>query len=203
MDDRDTPAERVAYAVRQWGAGRVVRVAAETLGTDPAEVVSGESLELITMLRSGSEPGIAECGATRDWLAGGKPPGHRYWARVWACRALLYVWDDGAGPAVAAALGDDHWRVRELAAKVIAKREVPDAAERLAELIMNDPTPRVRAAACRGLAVVGEGEHLPALASAAGDPDPLVARAAERTYDQLMDRLDRTDQTVREARRPR
>lgn len=191
MDDRDTPAERVAYAVRQWGAERVVRVAAATLATDPAEVVSGEPLELITMLRTDIREGVAERSATRDWLAGGKPPGHRYWARVWACRALLYVWDDSAGPAVVAALDDDHWRVRELAAKVITQREVPDAADRLAGLITGDGTPRVRAAACRALAAVGEGEHLPVLAGAAGDPDRLIAVAAERALDRLRRRLDR------------
>lgn len=190
-EDRATPAERVAYAVGQWGADRVVRVAAETLATDPAEVVSGEPLELITLLRTDLVQGIAEHTATRDWLAGGKPPGHRYWARVWACRAFLHVWDDGAGPAVVAALDDDHWRVRELAAKVIAKREVPDAADRLAALITDDDTPRVRAAACRALAGVGEGEHLPVLSAATNDPDPVIARPAERAYDLLRDRLDR------------
>ncbi|MFC7619573.1 HEAT repeat domain-containing protein [Microlunatus sp. GCM10028923] len=190
-DHRDTPAERVAHAVRQWGPDRVVRVAGETLATDPAEVVSGEPLELITLLRTDIVSGIAERSETRDWLAGGKPPGHRYWARVWACRAFLYVWDDSAGPAVVAALDDDHWRVRELAGKVIARREVPDAADRLAELAAGDPVPRVRAAACRALSVVGEGEHLPVLAAAADTSDRLVAAAAEQALDRIRRRLDR------------
>jgi hypothetical protein len=66
-------------------------------------------------------------------LALGGPGGHRilddgpaqrnqYWPRVWGARALLYAWTDEAEGAVVAALADEHWRVREMAAKVVAKR---------------------------------------------------------------------------------
>lgn len=189
--DRGTPAEQVGLAVQRWGIAWVVRVCTETLAVDPETVVDGESLELTAMLSGRTRVDDADLEETRAWLAGGKAPGHRYWARVWACRALLYAWDDSAGPAVVAALADDHWRVRELAGKVITKREIPDAAEALTILITDDPVPRVRAAACRALAVVGEGEHLPALAAATDDPDLLVAAAAERALDRLQHRLDR------------
>ncbi len=189
--DRGTPAEQVDLAVQRWGAEWVVRVCTETLALDPEAVADGEPLELAVMLTGRTRLDQAAIEETRAWLAGGKPPGHRYWARVWACRALLYTWDEFAGPAVAMALNDDHWRVRELAGKVITKREVPDAADTLATLITDDPVPRVRAAACRALAVVGEGEHLSALAAAVDDPDHLVAAAAERGLDRLQDRLDR------------
>lgn len=168
----------------------MITACAETLGADPEVVVDGAPLEL-TVLLSGSEVDHDAIQQMRAWLAGGKPPGHRYWARVWACRALLYVWADHAGPAVVAALDDDHWRVRELAGKVITKREVPDAADMLATLAGGDPVPRVRAAACRALAVVGEGEHLPLLARAVDDPESLVATAAERALDRIEQRLDR------------
>jgi HEAT repeat protein len=189
--DRGTPAEQVELAVRRWGTEWVVRVCAETLAVDQDLVVDGDSLELTAMLSGRTRLDEADLEETRAWVAGGKPPGHRYWPRVWACRALLYVWDDSAGPAVVAALNDDHWRVRELAGKVITKREVPDAADALMILVETDPVPRVRAAACRGLAVVGEGEHLPALAEAIDDPERLVAAAAERALGRLQDRLDR------------
>jgi hypothetical protein len=76
----------------------------------------------------------------------------RYFLRTWAARALLYAWDDSARATVLAALltalGDEAWRVREMAAKVIAKRKLGDALPAVAAL-RGDPVPRVRAAATR------------------------------------------------------
>lgn len=81
----------------------------------------------------------------------------RYFLRVWAARALLYAWNDtapgAAADAVLAALGDKSWRVREMAAKVVARRELGDALAAVAEL-RGDPVPRVRAAAERATAVL-------------------------------------------------
>lgn len=77
----------------------------------------------------------------------------RYWLRVWGARGLLYAWRDDAGPAVLRGLGDDHWRVREMAAKVVAKRLLGDALPRLATL-RDDPVPRVRQAAGRAASVL-------------------------------------------------
>jgi hypothetical protein len=92
-------------------------------------------------------------------LALGGPGGHRvldegpaqlnqYWRRVWGARGLLYAWTDEAEGAVVAALGDEHWRVREMAAKVVAKRRIGAALDPVAAL-RSDPVPRVRAAAER------------------------------------------------------
>jgi hypothetical protein len=73
-----------------------------------------------------------------------------HWLRVWGARGLLYVWDDAALPALLAAVNDDEWRVREMVAKVVAKRLLDDAAGAVASLC-GDPVPRVRAAAERAL----------------------------------------------------
>jgi HEAT repeat protein len=72
----------------------------------------------------------------------------RYFLRVWAARALLYAWDDSAQRAVLAALTDESWRVREMAAKVVARRQLGEALAAVAGL-RSDPVPRVRAAAAR------------------------------------------------------
>lgn len=77
----------------------------------------------------------------------------QYWLRVWAMRALLYVWEDTAGPAVLAGLADESWRVREMAAKVIARRQLGEALAALARL-GDDPVVRVRTAAARALAIL-------------------------------------------------
>jgi hypothetical protein len=87
--------------------------------------------------------------AARSVLDGGQ----QYWLRVWAMRALLYAWDDTARPAVLAGMADEAWRVREMAAKVVARRRLGEALAGVAGL-RDDPVPRVRAAATRALTIL-------------------------------------------------
>jgi len=63
----------------------------------------------------------------------------------------LWAWDDSALDAVSVALSDQAWRVREMAAKVVARHLLGDALPAVAEL-RDDPVPRVRAAANRAVA---------------------------------------------------
>jgi len=74
----------------------------------------------------------------------------RYWLRVWAARGLLWAWDDAALPALLCALTDDHWRVMEMAVKVVAKHLLGDTLSVVAQL-RDDPVSRVRAAAERAV----------------------------------------------------
>jgi hypothetical protein len=83
-------------------------------------------------------------------LAGGEGGLSGYWPRVWAMRGLLYAWDPGALGVVIAGASDPHWRVREMAAKVVARRRLDDALEAMARLAQDDVV-RVRAAAERAL----------------------------------------------------
>jgi hypothetical protein len=76
-----------------------------------------------------------------------------YWPRVGATRGLLYAWDDTAAGAVIAATGDSAWRVREMAAKVIARRCIGDALNAVAALRV-DPVERVRAAGERAVEIL-------------------------------------------------
>jgi hypothetical protein len=78
---------------------------------------------------------------------------NQYWRRVWGARGLLYAWMPEAAGAVITALSDEHWRVREMAAKVIAKRTIGDALPEVTTL-REDPVPRVRAAAGRAIVVL-------------------------------------------------
>jgi hypothetical protein len=78
------------------------------------------------------------------------------WPRTWALRAFLYAWDSSAEPAVLICLSDDAWRVREMAAKVVARRHIGDALDHIAAL-QDDEVPRVRAAAQRALRKLVEG----------------------------------------------
>jgi hypothetical protein len=76
-----------------------------------------------------------------------------YWLRVWAARGLLWGWDDVALPALLQATSDEAWRVREMAAKVVARHTVDEALDAVLPLLA-DPVPRVRAAAARALAAI-------------------------------------------------
>jgi hypothetical protein len=78
---------------------------------------------------------------------------NQYWRRVWGARGLLYAWDDRAEDAVIGALADEHWRVREMAAKVVARRKIGAALEPVASL-RDDGVPRVRAAAERATIIL-------------------------------------------------
>ncbi|HEX4787796.1 MAG TPA: HEAT repeat domain-containing protein [Actinospica sp.] len=82
----------------------------------------------------------------------------QYWLRVWGARGLLWAWDDVALPALLDALGDEHWRVREMAAKVVARNRVGAAFEAV-ESLRTDPVSRVARAAQRAVAaLVASGE---------------------------------------------
>ncbi|MEV6520905.1 HEAT repeat domain-containing protein [Longispora sp. NPDC051575] len=168
-----SPAERVRAACARWGEPEVVDRCADLLRGVPADDV-----DLILHLGGRGADNLLAL----DALV--------YWPAVWAARALLYAWRPTAGPAVVGALGHEAWRVREMAAKVCALRELGEAAEPLA-VALGDPVPRVRAAACRALGAVGEAEHAEGLRELLDDPDPEVRRRAEQALDRLSRRLDR------------
>ena len=90
--------------------------------------------------------------AEQDVLA----PQHRYWLRVWAARGLLWAWGDDAAPALRAALGDEAWRVREMAARVVARHRLGDLLDDVQRL-RSDPVQRVRVAAERAVVRVVAG----------------------------------------------
>jgi HEAT repeat protein len=113
-----------------------------------------------------------------------------YWPRVWAARALLHAYRPQAEPVVVAGLSDESWRVREMCAKVVRAHELGSAADELAPRCA-DEVPRVRAAAVRALAVVGEAEHADAVRDCLDDPEPSVRTAAGGALRALARRLDR------------
>ncbi len=169
-----SPKELVRAACAEFGADVVVRWCVTVLAGGPWE---GEVLDFIGGPAAKNEA----------WLAN---PTNHYWPRVWAARALLYVWAPSAAPTVVAALSDEAWRVREMAAKVARLRDLGEAGDVLSTLV-EDETPRVRLAAVRALALVGEAEHAEAVTDAKDDPDSAVRNAAVLALQQMSDRLDR------------
>jgi HEAT repeat protein len=136
----NTPRLRVAIERAKGGAGPLTVGCVALLEGRPDEV----SDDLITVLGGESARTVL------DGLAGGR---NGYWPRVWAARGLLHAWDPAATAAIIGATGDEHWRVREMAAKVIARHRVGDAFDAVT-VLRADPVERVRAAAARAVTVL-------------------------------------------------
>ena len=108
-------------------------------------------IELIEGLEVDHDLVVALGGPPAEFvLSGGEGGKSGYWPRVWATRGLLHEWDDVATPAIIRATADGAWRVREMAAKVIARHDVGEALEAVA-VLRDDPVARVRAAADRAV----------------------------------------------------
>ena len=138
MVQESTPRHRVTAAAERDGTLAVVRKCVEVLAGTRADA------DLLWVLGGGNVgPGVlADRWGGRDG----------YWPRTWALRAFLYVWDPEAEPAVVAACSDEHWRVREMAAKVMAARKpTSEASEEASDRLLADPNPRVQTAAARAL----------------------------------------------------
>jgi hypothetical protein len=141
-------------AVRShWGLTPRQSIEAECFRRGRSEVVAGcvrlvrgHEADAALVLALGGPP-------ARRVLDAGPDSDLRYWLRVWGARGLLWAWDGSAADALQAALDDPAWRVREMAAKVVARHLVGDLLTAVADL-RDDPVPRVRAAAGRAVAVL-------------------------------------------------
>ena len=130
-----TPRASIEAECTRRGRGVVVRGC--------IDILEGRRIDS-DLLRALAGPAAATVLAGRE----GGPEG--YWPRVWAARGLLHVWADEAAPAIVVAATDAAWRVREMAAKVVARHLVDEGLAAMAALL-DDPVPRVRAAAARAL----------------------------------------------------
>jgi hypothetical protein len=124
------------------------RIEAECARRGRAAVVA----DCIALVRGGTELRLltSVVGAGGHKYFDGEEHEDLYWFRVWGLRGLLWAWDASGTDAVRTALTDEAWRVREMAAKVIARHLVSEAGDVVAAL-RDDPVPRVRQAAQRAL----------------------------------------------------
>jgi HEAT repeat protein len=128
------------------------RIDAECARRGKDAVVAG-CVALLEGRETDGELIVALGGPPARWAVGAGVEGPRYWRRVWAARGLLWTWDDSAAPAISGALGDEAWRVREMAAKVVARHRLGDALPIVVDL-QHDPSARVRAAASRAVVLL-------------------------------------------------
>lgn len=99
----------------------------------------------------------ALAGPAAAWFAPGSPRREGdYWLRVWGARGLLWAFEPDAVPELRLAASDEHWRVREMTMKVVARHRVDELLDEVLAL-RDDATPRVRAAAARAVAALTSG----------------------------------------------
>jgi HEAT repeat protein len=129
-----TPRESIEAECRRRGRAAVVAGCRDLLAGRPADAA------LLLALGGPAATKFLDAGERDD----------TYWLRVWAARGLLWAWRDEAQPELLAATEDGAWRVREMAAKVVARHVLGEALDRVVAL-RDDPVPRVRAAAERAV----------------------------------------------------
>ena len=132
-----------------WGTSPRASIEAECARRGRDAVVAGCE-DLVRGGRVDDDLLIALAGPAATPFLGGTERDDDYWMRVWGLRGLLHVWDDGAADGVRNALGDEHWRVREMALKVTAKHAVDDALDEVV-VLRTDENARVRSAAERAV----------------------------------------------------
>ena len=166
----DLPLERrLAAAVERYGEAGVVE----------------RALSLLAGNNEGEDFLLFVGGEHAQGILDGAPV--LYWPELWGARALLYVWDDSAGPVVIDTLTNPAWRVREMGARVAAARELSAASE-LADLL-TDRVARVRVAAARALGAVGALDDLDLIRALLKDPEVEVRRGAQQGIDALRARF--------------
>lgn len=174
VDGYESPRDRLGRLEAHVGTAHAALLCAALLSADdPADHPE-------TLLYLGGPAGRAVLDGSPSW----RPS----WARVWAARGLLYVWDDAATGPVLEGLHDDAWRVAEMCLKVCTVRDLPagDDAVRLA----GHELPRVRATAVRALGAAGDVEHVDTVRDALDDEAEEVRRAAHRALERMRARLD-------------
>jgi HEAT repeats len=127
-------------------------IEAECARRGPAAVVDG-CVRLIAGADDDPDLLVVLAGPAAHKFFDGRPHDDVYWFRVWGTRGLLWAWNPRASSAVERALADEHWRVREMALKVVARHRLDDAFPLVVRL-RTDPVARVRVAAERAVAVL-------------------------------------------------
>jgi len=135
-----TPKQSVLFECERRGPAAVVH--------DCVAILSGKNVDAAFLRVLGGPPAENVLEGRDGGLKG-------YWPRVWAARGLLHVWDDTATDAIIDATTHASWRVREMAAKVIANHHVLPAIDAVV-VLLDDDNARVRTAAARAFRVVAE-----------------------------------------------
>ena len=132
MDPLGPPRRLVSRACDRYGRVAIVQWCIRLLTGEPAQ---------------DSDPDITWLGGQHGWDA--------MWQRVWAARALSYIYLPEAAAAITAGLGDESWRVQEMACNVVGAQGLIHLRGETERLVDHE-TERVSRAATRALALLDE-----------------------------------------------
>ena len=132
MDPLGPPRRLVARACDRFGRVAVVQWCIRLLAGEPGR---------------DSDPDITWLGGQHGWEAA--------WHRVWAARALSYIYLPEAAAAISAGLRDESWRVQEMACNVVGAQGLTHLREDVERLVDHE-TERVSRAAARALVQLDE-----------------------------------------------
>ncbi len=132
MDPLGPPRTLVARACDRYGRVAIVEWCVRLLLNQPAQ---------------SSDPDISWLGGQHGW--------DEEWRRVWAARALSYVYTPDAAAGISAGLRDESWRVQEMSCNVIAAQGLLQFRDEVARLTDHE-TERVHRAASRALTLLDE-----------------------------------------------
>lgn len=130
MDPLGPPRTLVARACDRYGRVAVVQWCVRLLLDEPAQP---------------TDPDISWLGGHHGWTP--------EWQRVWAARALSYIYTPDAAAAVGAGLTDTSWRVQEMTCNLIGAQSLGQFRAEVARLTEHE-TERVHKAATRALALL-------------------------------------------------
>lgn len=149
--ERWTPATGATALREEFGADTALDLLASLLRGEVGPTEFGNEPWSTVLLHIGNYRS-----PDRSVVAGRETPldlgrsGNWYWARSWAARALAYIGDERAGPVLARAMEDHHWRVRMTAAQTIGRLRIRELGDELL-VLLDDEHGRVRDAAALAL----------------------------------------------------
>lgn len=100
------------------------------------------------------------------------------WVRMAAARTLGELRDHHSLDGLIAKLGDDQWRVRQVATWALSEMKNARAVAALCTVLLSDSRVEVRRGAAEALGEINNAEALPSLKQALNDTDPTVSTKA-------------------------
>ncbi|MBX3144670.1 MAG: HEAT repeat domain-containing protein [Trueperaceae bacterium] len=173
--DRWTPAEGARALSGRFGHAQALELLIKLLaGVPPMEMLEGDYAAVLAHIGNGHAKQVLA-----RWRGDPLAPRLDHWPRSWAARAMAYLGDRAAAPALSEALRDEHWRVRMTAASSLGRLDVRDFETGL-RAALTDPHQRVRRAAAAALGRVGTEASKQALQRALDDDDREVRAEADK-----------------------
>ena len=167
-----SPGEQAAIALASFGRRAYVPLSNQLNNPDAtvrrnAAWAIGELTAMVPGERSGAVPQLINLLTDPD-----------EWVQMAAARALGELRDHRSLDGLIARLGDDKWRVRQLATRALSEMKNARAVAALCSVLLSDVRAEVRRGAAEALGEISSAEALPSLKQALNDAEASVSAKA-------------------------